>query len=55
MTGDAPPGARAGRPAWWWACGRSEVADEIIRDRAAARERHGWIMDTCLLRRPDAG
>ena len=28
-----------------------EVADEIVRVRAAARERKGWIMDTYLLRR----
>ncbi|GID94234.1 precorrin-6A synthase (deacetylating) [Amorphoplanes digitatis] len=28
-----------------------EVADEIRRVRAEARERHGWIMDTYLLRR----
>ena len=28
-----------------------EVADEIERVRAAARERKGWIMDTYLLRR----
>ncbi|MEV0897546.1 precorrin-6A synthase (deacetylating) [Actinoplanes sp. NPDC049802] len=37
------------------AAGRvSEVAEEIVETRAAARERHGWIMDTYLLRRPDA-
>jgi precorrin-6A synthase len=29
----------------------SEVADEILRTRAEARARHGWIMDTYLLRR----
>jgi precorrin-6A synthase len=29
----------------------SEVAGEIDRVRAVARERHGWIMDTYLLRR----
>ncbi|GIF18087.1 precorrin-6A synthase [Actinoplanes tereljensis] len=29
----------------------SEVADEILRIRAEAREKHGWIMDTYLLRR----
>lgn len=29
-----------------------EVADEILAVRAEARERHGWIMDTYLLRRP---
>ncbi len=29
-----------------------DVADEIGRVRAAARERKGWVMDTYLLRRP---
>jgi precorrin-6A synthase len=29
-----------------------EVGEEILRVRAEARERHGWIMDTYLLRRP---
>ncbi|WP_433296074.1 precorrin-6A synthase (deacetylating) [Actinoplanes sp. CA-030573] len=29
----------------------AEVGDEILRVRAEARERHGWIMDTYLLRR----
>ncbi|NIY96874.1 precorrin-6A synthase (deacetylating) [Salipiger sp. HF18] len=29
----------------------AEVSDEIARMRAEARERHGWIMDTYLLRR----
>ncbi|UQU66561.1 precorrin-6A synthase (deacetylating) [Couchioplanes caeruleus] len=29
----------------------AEVAEEIRRVRAEARERHGWIMDTYLLRR----
>ncbi|HEY6492656.1 MAG TPA: precorrin-6A synthase (deacetylating) [Trebonia sp.] len=28
-----------------------DVADEIVRARAELRERHGWIMDTYLLRR----
>jgi precorrin-6A synthase len=28
-----------------------DVADEIARVRAEARERHGWIMDTYLLKR----
>lgn len=28
-----------------------EVADEVIRTRAELHERHGWIMDTYLLRR----
>lgn len=32
----------------------AEVSDEIRRVRAEARERHGWIMDTYLLRRRDA-
>ncbi|MEU8236452.1 precorrin-6A synthase (deacetylating) [Actinoplanes sp. NPDC048967] len=32
----------------------AEVGDEIRRVRAEARERHGWIMDTYLLRRRDA-
>lgn len=29
----------------------AEVADRITNERAAARARHGWIMDTYLLRR----
>jgi precorrin-6A synthase len=29
----------------------TEVADEIARSKAALRARHGWIMDTYLLRR----
>jgi precorrin-6A synthase len=29
----------------------SEVADEIVRRRAEARERKGWVMDAYLLRR----
>jgi precorrin-6A synthase len=29
----------------------AEVADRIVTERAAARERHGWIMDIYLLRR----
>jgi precorrin-6A synthase len=29
-----------------------DVAAEIVRLRAEARERHGWIMDVYLLRRP---
>jgi len=32
-----------------------EVAGEIIRTRAELRERHGWIMDTYLLRRELGG
>jgi precorrin-6A synthase len=30
----------------------ADVADEITKVRTEARERHGWIMDTYLLRRP---
>jgi precorrin-6A synthase len=30
----------------------AEIADEIVKTRTEARERHGWIMDTYLLRRP---
>ncbi|WP_344924885.1 hypothetical protein [Saccharopolyspora gregorii] len=29
-----------------------EVADRIAELRAEARDRHGWIMDSCLLRPP---
>ncbi|NMD55005.1 MULTISPECIES: precorrin-6A synthase (deacetylating) [Tsukamurella] len=29
-----------------------EVGERIVRARAEARERHGWIMDVYLLRRP---
>ncbi|GIM91677.1 precorrin-6A synthase (deacetylating) [Paractinoplanes toevensis] len=32
----------------------ADVADDILKIRSEARERHGWIMDTYLLRRPDA-
>jgi precorrin-6A synthase len=32
-----------------------DVAAEIVRLRAEARERHGWIMDVYLLRRPPRG
>lgn len=31
-----------------------EVADEIVRARAASVARHGWVMDIYLLRRPEA-
>ena len=32
-------------------CGRlADVADQIVEARRLARERHGWIMDTYLLR-----
>lgn len=30
----------------------ADVRDEIVAARQRARERHGWIMDTYLLRRP---
>jgi precorrin-6A synthase len=30
-----------------------EVKDEILAARQRARERHGWIMDTYLLRKSD--
>ncbi|MFC7527409.1 precorrin-6A synthase (deacetylating) [Actinoplanes sp. GCM10030250] len=33
----------------------SDVAEEIVATRAEARERHGWIMDTYLLRRHQGG
>ena len=33
----------------------AEVADEITTTRAELRERHGWIMDTYLLRRDQHG
>lgn len=32
----------------------AEVRQQITAARAAARSRHGWIMDTYLLRRPDS-
>jgi precorrin-6A synthase len=32
----------------------AEVGHQIAAARAAARRRHGWIMDTYLLRRPDS-
>ncbi len=31
----------------------ADVIDEVRRVRAEARARHGWIMDTYLLRHPD--
>lgn len=33
----------------------SEVAERILTERAAARKRHGWIMDIYLLRRRPLG
>ena len=47
-------GAYVGTPDEILIAGRlRDVADEIERVRAQARERKGWIMDTYLLRRPD--
>ena len=45
-------GAYLGMPEQMLIAGQlSEVADEIVRRRTEARARHGWIMDTYLLRR----
>ncbi len=45
-------GAYVGTPHEILIAGRlREVRDEIARVRAEARERHGWIMDTYLLKR----
>ena len=45
-------GAYLGTPDEILIAGRlKDVSDEIHRVRTAARERHGWIMDTYLLRR----
>ena len=45
-------GAYVGTPDEILVAGRlTDVADEIERVRTAAREQHGWIMDTYLLRR----
>ncbi len=32
-----------------------DVAEHVVAARKAARERHGWIMDTYLLRKPEQG
>ena len=49
-------GAYIGTPDEILIAGRlEEVADEIERTRAEARQRHGWIMDTYLLRRSGRG
>jgi precorrin-6A synthase len=52
-------GAYLGTPDEILRSGRvADVADDITATRAEARERHGWIMDTYLLRRgdsPDSG
>jgi precorrin-6A synthase len=45
-------GAYIGTPDEILICGRvAEVAARITAEREAARQRHGWIMDTYLLRR----
>ena len=45
-------GAYLGTPDEILIAGRlKDVSDEIHRVRTAARERHGWIMDTYLMRR----
>jgi precorrin-6A synthase len=47
-------GAYVSTPDELLASGRvAEVADEIVKTRTEAREQHGWIMDTYLLRRGD--
>jgi precorrin-6A synthase len=49
-------GAYVGTPDEILISGRvADVADRIVAERQAARERHGWIMDTYLLRRPAPG
>ncbi|SCW29276.1 precorrin-6A synthase (deacetylating) [Pseudomonas sp. NFACC05-1] len=46
-------GAYVGTPDEILIAGRlGDVADDIERTRKAARQAHGWIMDTYLLRRP---
>ena len=45
-------GAYLGTPDEITISGRlGDVADEIVESRSVARERHGWIMDTYLLRK----
>ena len=47
-------GAYLGTPDEITIAGRlGDVRDEIVATRKAARERHGWIMDTYLLRKRD--
>jgi precorrin-6A synthase len=47
-------GAYVSTPDELLASGRvGDVADEIVKTRTEAREQHGWIMDTYLLRRGD--
>jgi precorrin-6A synthase len=46
-------GAYLGTPDEILIAGRvADVGPRIMAERAAARQRHGWIMDTYLLRRP---
>ncbi|MHA6298217.1 precorrin-6A synthase (deacetylating) [Devosia sp. CAU 1758] len=46
-------GAYLGTPDQILVAGRlGDVADRIVAMRGEARERHGWIMDTYLLRKP---
>ena len=47
-------GAYLGTPDELLVRGRlADVIDEVRRARAGARERHGWVMDTYLLRAPE--
>ena len=47
-------GAYLGTPDQITISGRlGDVAEDILRTRREARERHGWIMDTYLLRKPE--
>lgn len=47
-------GAYLGTPDELLVRGRlGDVIDKLVRVRATARERHGWVMDTYLLRQPD--
>jgi precorrin-6A synthase len=48
-------GAYLGTPDEILVVGRiADVAEEIRRQREAARARHGWIMDTYLIRKPQS-
>ena len=47
-------GAYLGTPDQLLVSGRlGDVAERIVSTRTMARERHGWIMDTYLLRKPE--
>lgn len=47
-------GAYLGTPHQILVAGRlGDVADQIVSKRKLARQRHGWIMDTYLLRKPE--